>query len=188
MTRLPALLLAALAAACSAAPLEDPQGALARMEGLAAEGRDEEASELANRIVASPDVSAQDRAEAAFQGGEIEMARGRHARAFEQYRYVLENAPWSTHASTIEKRLFEIGRIMLFDESYSGFFDDRGRGVDALETLVAHFRSSDRADDALKLVGDYFASDEVGEYAEATLSYLRVVDEYPESEWAERCL
>jgi len=35
-------------------------------------------------------------------------------------------------------------------------------------------------------VGDYFAGQD--EFAEAALSYLRVADEYPDGEWAERCL
>jgi outer membrane protein assembly factor BamD (BamD/ComL family) len=101
---------------------------------------------------------------------------------------VLESAPWSTHALVIEQRLYTIGQVMLFGEEYDGFFSDRGRGVDALETLAAHFRASERADDALKLVGDYFASEDQAEWGEAALSYLRVADEYPQSEWAERCL
>jgi len=146
----------------------------------------EDAAELGGVVTESEEVDPKDRAEAAFIAGEAEMALGHDVKAFAHYRYVLENAPWSEHALAIEQRLFEIGNRMLFGEEYSGWFDDRGRGVEALETLQAHFRSSDRADDALKLVADYFASED--EFAEAALAYLRVADEYPDSEWAERSL
>lgn len=175
-------------AACASQPLGDPATARARAEALAAEGEHEELSELGERVRVSPDVPAEDKAEVVFLAAEAEFARGRHGAAFERYRWVLENAPWSTHAAAIEGRLFESGQVMLFGEEYSGWFDDRGRGVDVLETLAAHFRASERADDALKLVGDYFADPEVGAFGEASLSYLRVVEEYPGSEWAERCL
>jgi len=183
-----AVLLAAVAAACVGQPLGDPTSARARVEALQAEGRLEDAAELGERVLLSPDVPAEDKAEVAFLAGEAQFARGRHGAAFGHYRWVLENAPWSAHAAAIEARLFESGKVMLFGEEYSGWFDDRGKGVDVLETLAAHFRASERADDALKLVGDYFADDEVEAWGEASLSYLRVVDEYPGSEWAERCL
>jgi tetratricopeptide (TPR) repeat protein len=182
-----AALLATLAA-CASQPLGDPSTARARAEALAAEGEHEDLAELGERVLQSPEVSAEDKAEVAFLAAEAEFARGRHGAAFERYRWVLENAPWSAHAAAIEGRLFESGQVMLFGEEYSGWFDDRGKGVDVLETLAAHFRASDRADDALKLVGDYFADPEVKAWGEASLSYLRVVDEYPGSEWAERCL
>ena len=182
------LLLAALLplAACASEPLGDPETALARVQSYMSTQDFEDAAELGGTLVESEEADPKDRAEGAFIAGEAEMALGHDVKAFARYRYVLENAPWSEHALAIERRLFEIGNRMLFGEEYSGWFDDRGRGVEALETLQAHFRSSDRADDALKLVGDYFADED--EFAEAALAYLRVADEYPDSEWAERCL
>ncbi len=132
----------------------------------------------------SADVPSTDRAEGAFLAGEAEHALGREGAAFDRYRWVLENAPWSEHAAVIEDRLFVIGQTMLFGPEYSGWFDDRGRGVEVLETLAAHFRASEHADDALKLVGDYFAGPEVADWGDASAAYLRVYDEYPDSEWA----
>lgn len=182
------LLLAAACAACATPSVGDPATVRARAEALAAEGRHADVSGLGEAVLQSPDVDPDDKAEVAFLAGEAESARGRMGAAFERYRWVLENAPWSEHAAAIEARLFEAGKVMLFGEEYSGWFDDRGRGVEVLETLVAHFRASPRADDALKLVGDYFAGEDVQAWGEASLSYLRVADEYPDSEWAERCL
>lgn len=182
-------LLAVLAcAACTGPSLADPGGARARAEALAAEGAYADLADLGERVLLSPEVVPDDKAEVAFLAGEAEFARRRLGAAFERYRWVLENAPWSPHAAVIEGRLFESGKVMLFGEEYSGWFDDRGRGVEVLETLVAHFRASPRADDALKLVGDWFAGEEVQAWGEASLAYLRVADEYPDSEWAERCL
>src|SRR5262249_477803 len=65
------------------------------------------------------------------------------------------------------------------------WFSDRSRGVEAFETLAAHFRSSERADDALKLCGDYYAGDDVRDWGEAALHYLRVADEYPDTDCAQ---
>jgi tetratricopeptide (TPR) repeat protein len=182
------VLVLVLAAGCSGPQLGDPHTALERVRELVAAGETDEAAELGGVLVASEEASPEDRAEAAFLAGEAEMQLGRPVKAFERYRYVLENAPWSTHAIAIENRLLEIGKLMLFSDEYGGFFSDRGRGVDALETLAAHFRASEQADDALKLVGDYFAGPDVEEWGEAALSYQRVADEFPQSEWAERCL
>jgi outer membrane protein assembly factor BamD (BamD/ComL family) len=183
-----ALLAALLLAACSGPPLGEPSTALARLKDMEADGDLKGVSGLGERITKSTDVSSADRAEAAFMAGEAEHARGREGAAFDRYRWVLENAPWSEHAAVIESRLFEIGKTMLFGSSYSGWFDDRARGVEVLETLAVHFRASDHADDALKMVGDYFSGEDVAAWGEASLAYLRVADEYPDSEWAERCL
>jgi tetratricopeptide (TPR) repeat protein len=180
--------LLAVLAACSGPALGDPSTVLQRMQDLQAEGETDDVAELGQRAVASPEVPSEDRAEAAYLAGEAEYALGHYGAAFERYRWILENAPWSEHVTALEDRLFEMGRTMLFGEEYSGWFDDRGRGVELLETLAAHFRASPRADDALRMVGDYFASDDVQAWGEASLSYLRVADEYPDSEWAERCL
>ena len=186
LSRLAVVLLPLAAAACASEPLGDPATALARVQAYQAQGDIKEVAELGGTLAESEEADPKDRAEGAFLAGEAEMELGHLEKAFGRYRYVLENAPWSEHALAIEKRLFEIGQRMLLSDEYSGWFDDRGRGVEALETLQAHFRSSDKADDALKMVGDYFATEE--EYPEAALAYLRVADEYPDSEWAERCL
>ncbi len=183
-----ALVLVLLSAGCASEPLGDPTTALARVQALQQQGDTKAVAKLAGRVAESQLASAADRAEAAFLAGEAELALGEHAKAFERYRYILENAPWSSHAAVIEDRLYEIGKTLLFSDEYSGWFSDRTRGVDALETLTAHYRSSDRADDALKLCGDYYAGDDVRDWGEASLHYLRVADEYPDSEWAERCL
>jgi hypothetical protein len=187
-TRLALVMALTLAGGCVSQPLGDVDTALARVQALQAEGDTEAVAELGGRIAESGDAKASDRAEAAWLAAEAEFALGEHGKAFQRYRYVLENAPWSTHAAEVEGRLFAIGQAFFDSPEYGGWFSDRARGVDALETLQAHFRTSDRADDALKLVGDYFARDEVAEYGEASLVYERVAEEYPESEWAERCL
>jgi hypothetical protein len=188
----PPLVLAALLGAglagCGSVPLGEPTTALDRVRALQEQGDTKGVAKLGGKLAESTEASAADRAEGAFLAGEAEMALGEEAKAFIRYRYILENAPWSTHAAAIEKRLFEIGNTLLFSDRYSGWFSDRTRGVDAFETLAAHFRSSDKADDALKLCGDYFAGPDLEEWSEAASHYLRVADEYPESEWAERCL
>ena len=152
-------------------------------------GNVEGAAILAHEVRIDTSESKEERAEAAWVAGEASLAEGRHREAFLNYRYILENAPWHDRIGDIEDRLLVIGDAFLNDEQYGGtFFDDRGRGVEALETLQAHFRRSENADDALLTVADYFARDDVREYIEAALSYEQLVNEYPESEWVEKAL
>jgi hypothetical protein len=183
-----AVALAGLAAACGGVPLGDPTTAMARLREANDQGETKKVAGLGDTIRKSTELTFEDRAEAAFLAAEAEVAREDLGAAFDDYRWILENAPWSEHVDVIEDRLFTIGKTMLFGEEYSGWFDDRGRGVEVMETLAAHYRASDKADDALRMVGDYFASDDVRAWGEASMSYLRVADEFPDSEWAERCL
>lgn len=160
--------------------------------------RHEEALEFAEAVLEQRDEEAgaddvtrpgtQAEGEAAWIGAESALALGRHLKAFRLYKRVLESAPWLPQAAVIEERLYQIGLAFLYDDEYGGWFDSRARGVEVLETLQVHFRRSDLADDALRHVGDYFASDEVREYTEAALVYERLQREYPDSEWAERSL
>lgn len=190
MSRWPwfAVACAGLAAACGGVPLGDPTTAMARLHEAQDQGETKQVAGLGETIRKSTELTFEDRAEAAFLAAEAEVEREELGAAFDDYRWILENAPWSEHVDVIEDRLFTIGKTMLFGEEYAGWFDDRGRGVEVMETLAAHYRASDKADDALRLVGDYFASDDVRAWGEASLSYLRVADEFPDSEWAERCL
>jgi len=182
------LALALAALGCVSEPLGDPKTALARLEALKAEGDTDGVAELGGYLAEAKDAPPPDRAEGAFLAGEADYELGELSKAFQRYRYVLENAPWSRHAAEIEVRLFAIGQAFFDDPKYGGWFGDRARGVEVMETLQAHFRTSERADDALKLVGDYFAREDVANYGEASLVYERVAEEYPSSEWAERCL
>ncbi len=152
-------------------------------------GNAEGAAILATEVRVDTSASKEERAEAAWLAGEASLAEGEHREAFINYRYILENAPWHERTGDIEDRLLVIADAFLNDEKYGGtFFEDRGRGVEALETLQAHFRRSENADDALLQVADYFARDEVAEYIEAAVAYERLVDEYPGSEWVEKAL
>lgn len=152
-------------------------------------GNPEGAAILADEIRADEQADKQERAEAAWLAAEAHFALGEHREAFINYRYILENAPWHEHIGEIEQRLMAIGEAFLNDPRYGGtFFSDRGRGVEAYETLQAHFRRSPRADDALLAVADYFARDDVADYIEAALTYERLVEEYPDSEWIEKAV
>lgn len=136
-----------------------------------------------------PPLTSADEAEAAFIAGEARNALGDHEKAFEHYKHLLETAPWSPHVNKLESRLYQIGLALLYEPQYDGWiFDSRGRGVEVMTTLQVHFRRSDLADDALRHVADYFASEPVQEWLEASLTYEQLFKEYPDSEWAERSL
>ncbi|MFT7462600.1 MAG: tetratricopeptide (TPR) repeat protein [Pseudohongiellaceae bacterium] len=155
------------------------------------EERFEQASDLAEAVLMGDfeeTFSAEALAEAAWVAAEAEMALGLDVKAFKNYRQLLETAPWSPHVVSIERRLFEIGERLLYDERYGGFFDSRGRGVEVLTLLQVHYRHSDLADDALRDIAAYFASEGIEEWLEASLTYEQLFDEYPDSEWAERSL
>ena len=155
------------------------------------EGAFEEAAALSEAVLdgdLEETWSAEALAEAAWLAAESEMVLGLEVKAFKNYRTLLETAPWSPHVVAIERRLFEIGERLLYDERYGGFFDSRGRGVEVMTLLQVHYRHSDLADDALRHVADYFASEEIEEWLEASLTYEQLVEDYPESEWAELSL
>lgn len=187
--RLPLILVlcAALVACRSARPLEgmnDFESAKVYAEW----GQYDKSLELAERAVEDDELDPDQEADANFLAAESALALGLHLRALRLYRKVLENAPWSPNVADIELRLYEIGVAFLTLDEYGGFFDSRARGVEALEMLQAHFRRSDKADDALRLVGDYFGREDVREWLEAAITNERLFREYPDSEWAERAL
>jgi tetratricopeptide (TPR) repeat protein len=182
------LLLCAVLAACgSTRPLEgmdDFESAKTFFEW----GQYEKAFELAERAVEDDELGPDGEADANFIAAESALALGNHLKAFRLYRKVLEDAPWSPHVADIEFRLYEIGIAFLTLDKYGGWFDSRARGVEVLETLQAHYRRSDLADDALRLVGDYFGQEDVREWLEAAITHEQLYREYPDSEWAERSL
>ncbi len=152
-----------------------------------AEGDFESASRWAGRVADDTDAGLPVRAEAAWIAAEADLARGEDVKALRRYRWILENAPWSESVGMIEDRLFELGEIFFHDPRHeSWFFGSRNRGVEAFETLQAHFRRSDRADDALKAVGDYFVSEK--DWYQAGLTFEELWEEYPDSEWSEYAL
>lgn len=196
MKALVGVVLAAGIATAGGCAVTIPEGVdrLEAVQAFAAAERHEDALEVAEDILEDdenadgdePRLSRLERADLWFTAAESALALGQHRKAYTYYRLLLENAPWSTYTAVIEDRLFSIGTTFLYDEDYGGFFDDRDRGVEVLETLAVHFHRSDQADDALRHVADHFAREE--EWIEASMAYERVWREYPDSEWAERSL
>ncbi len=181
------LLCSALAACSSVRPLEgmdELESARTYLEW----GRHDEALDLAERVLVDRNLELDIEADANFIAAEAALALGRHLKAYRLYREVLENAPWSPHVVDIEDRLYEIGVAFLALEEYGGWFDSRSRGVEALESLQAHYRQGDWADESLRLVGDYFGREDVREWLEAALTHEQLYRQYPESKWAERSL
>lgn len=160
--------------------LDDARGALADGDG-------DRAAAIAEALI-EEGLPREDEAEARFVAGEGRLARGDDVEALQHYLWILENAPWSPHSAALEERLYRLGVAFLREERYGGLFGERGRGVEALETLQVHYSRSPRADDALRLVADHFSSDEVRDYEEGAHVYERLVEEYPNSEWIERAL
>jgi len=191
----PAILLLLAAAACGSPPLVEGMDRLESARRYLELERYDDAFDLSEELL-DPDFEEDDgskpgleaRGEASYIAAESALALGKHLKAFRRYRDVLENAPWSPHAAAIEERLYEIGLVFFYDDEYGGWFDSRSRGVEVMETLQVHYRRSDLADDALRHVGDYFASEDVLELTEAALVYEQLFREYPDSEWAERSL
>lgn len=191
MIRLGLLALALLPLAGCFAPKPLPgMGLLETAQTYLDEQRYDDAAEAAEWLLEEdqkPPLSAGDEAEAAWIAGESRLALEDHEKAFKHFKRLLETAPWSPHAALLERRFFDIGMALLYDPRYDGWvFDSHARGVEVMTALQVHFRRSDLADDALRHVADYFASDE--EWLEASLSYEQLFDEYPDSEWAERAL
>jgi len=185
------ILLVTLLSGCSLPPLFPNADAMESARIYYERGAMEQAAELAESVLLAEREqlwSGEVLAEAAWLAAEAELVLGLDIKAFKNYRRILETAPWSPNVVAIERRLFEIGERLLYDERYGGFFDSRGRGVEVMTLLQVYFRHSDLADDALRHVADYFTNEGVEEWFEASLTYEQLVDEYPDSEWAERAL
>ncbi|MDG2148580.1 MAG: outer membrane protein assembly factor BamD [Planctomycetota bacterium] len=175
-------------ASCSSARRLEGMDDFESAETYAEWGQYEDALELAEKAVSQGDLSPEQEADANNLAADSALALGRYLKALRLYRKVLEQAPWSPHVANIEFRLYEIGVAFLTLPQFGGWFDSRGRGVEALETLQAHYRRSELADDALRLVADYFGREDVREWLEAAITNEKLFLEYPESEWAERSL
>ena len=182
------LLLCAGMAGCSSAHRLEGMDDFQSAETYAEWGQYEAALELAEKAVLQGNLSPDQEADANYLAADSALALGRYLKALRLYRKVLEQAPWSPHVADIEFRLYEIGVAFLTLPEFGGWFDSRGRGVEALETLQAHYRRSELADDALRLVADYFGQEDVREWLEAAITNEQLFFEYPESEWAERSL
>ena len=124
--------------------------------------------------------------EALYIAGEASFQDGSLWDAFEYYREILLRFRTSGYIDKIPPRLYRIGTSYL--ERKGGFwgsiFHPRGKGVKIMDYLVAHFRRIDLADDALLAVADYYYGDE--KWEDAAMYYIRLVKEYPASEWVEK--
>lgn len=181
----------ALLTACSGPPLLDGADHIESARLYRGLGDLESAAELAEIAIDDHDDLGLDSravAEATWIAAECRFEQGEDVAAARHYRWLLESAPYSPHLTAIESRLFTLGERLLYDEKHGGWFDDRGRGVEVMTLVQVHFSRSDRADDALRHVADYFASEDVEEWDEASRTYYQLFDEYPASEWAERSL
>jgi len=192
MTRAACTLALALALTACGAPRPLPgMDHLRSAEFELGQQRFERAQEFAEAALdeeVAGEIPAADKAEAHWVAAEAAFAQGRHLKAFRHYKSLLETAPSSERVVAVEDRLFELGEIYFFDPEYGGWFDSRARGVEVFETLQINFAQSDQADDALRRIGEYFASDDVENWREAALTFEQLYREYPTSEWAERSL
>lgn len=180
-----------LLAACSAPPLLPGADHLESARLYRELGRLEEAADLAEHAIDEEDelgLDSRELAEATWLAAETRFELGDDLEASRHYRWLLESAPYSPHLSAVEGRLHTLGERMLYDEKHGGFFHDRDRGVEVMTLVQVHFSRSDRADDALRHIADYFASEGVEEWEEASRTYFQIYEEYPASEWAERAL
>lgn len=185
-------LFVAVLAGCSSVDLPEGSDRLQAAGTFLDGGQHDEALDLALDII-DPNIGAppapREKAEAHWIAAESALALERLELALKHYRELLEVAPWSPRTAAIEPRLYEVGTRLLTEDQYGGvFFSSRDEGVLALETLQIHFSRSELADDALLHVADHYASEEIDDPYQASFSYLRLYEQYADSEWAEKAL
>ncbi len=145
----------------------------------------EKAAELAEKIIecpAHPDVTP----EALFLAGRARLHHEQRRKAFEHYRTLLHDYPLSARVPEIEREIFEIGQWYLNREPsflFGHLFTGRSRGVEVLREFQAAYPQSERADDALILMGDFRFGEK--EYDLAALHYGDLAKNYSKSEWAD---
>jgi outer membrane protein assembly factor BamD (BamD/ComL family) len=145
------------------------------------EGVDELTEELTSRV-----LEADAHQEALYYSGEALYALEERKDAFRSYQTLLEDYPYSDYLPAVQKHVFEIGEFYLAGEMsvvFKDLFSGRPFGVEVMREFAVAYPFSDLADDALERVAAYHFSR--AEYDLASARYQHVVDDHPDSEWAD---
>ncbi|GIW71558.1 MAG: hypothetical protein KatS3mg102_1100 [Planctomycetota bacterium] len=169
-----------------AAPPPAPSPAeidLAAAEALRAAGRHEDALGWYERAIERG--SGQVRAQALFGAGEAELALGRHYEAYLRFdRLLREHADFPALGRAIQ-RSYEIGVAFIEGKARRPWLCWQVRspalGAEILARLVDNYQEN-YFDYALLLIGDHHFAE--GEWRRAADAYLRLEQEFPDSEWA----
>lgn len=122
--------------------------------------------------------------ESLFLAGRGRFLCGREKAAFRHDEELIQDYPYSRFLPLIEGDVYTIGRHALAGKPgwlFGDLFSGRPFGVEVLRLFTTTFTASDRADDALNLVADYYFGRE--EYDFAGDKYDLIVRQHPDSEW-----
>ncbi len=123
-------------------------------------------------------------ADARFHEAESRYGGENFRGAFELYKRYLDKHPLSAHASTIQRRVYDIGvyTIQTGKRGRLGIFKFADDGVEMLDFLVGAFPHGDLSDDALMYAAEYEI--EAEKHLRAIGHLHDLVEFYPGSEWA----
>jgi outer membrane assembly lipoprotein YfiO len=170
----------------SAAPDGAPSGWLSAARADYDAGRYAEAAERLRRGTRLGTRGLQNE-EGLFLLGESLFRAGEYEEAYFAYRRFLEQYGDSPRHEEVTGRCFEIGRRYAQGEALTTTLGIEGTdyhfGRDVLRAFQHENDRHSLADDAMHLCAESYFSE--GEYEQAITNWLRLLQEYPESEWAQ---
>lgn len=124
--------------------------------------------------------------DAQFAIGRCYEDQGGLYRAYKEYQIVVDKYPFSELSAEIVKKQYGIGVRLLEGEGKGGFLKALGGGeydvVDVFKTVIKNAPYGDLAPQAQYKIGLYLLEKDL--YQEARDELEKVVNDYPESEWA----
>lgn len=114
-------------------------------------------------------------------------AQGKVFEAFKEYQTVIDKYPFSELAATIVSRQYEIGNKLLENANNRGKFIDALSGadfnvIDVYKTVIKNAPYGELAAPSQYKIGLYLQEKQL--YQEARDELEKVINDYPESEWA----
>jgi outer membrane assembly lipoprotein YfiO len=130
---------------------------------------------------------AREAAEAQFYLGVMQEEQGNLFKAFEEYQVVIEKYPFSERAASIVKRQYEMGIELLEGKEEKSKFMDSITGadydvVDIFRTVITNAPYGEYAAVSQYKIGIYLLEKQL--YQEARDEFEKLVNDYPNDEWA----
>ncbi|OGX23658.1 MAG: hypothetical protein A3D10_06960 [Omnitrophica WOR_2 bacterium RIFCSPHIGHO2_02_FULL_48_11] len=165
---------------------ETPQEQLAYVKEIFDTKEYKKAVEEANKLIKNY-PKAREAADAQYYIGLSQETQGQLYEAFKSYQVIVDKYPFSDRAPEIVKRQYEIGnQLMEGDEQKNAFMDAMAGGdyniVEVFRKVIKNAPYGELAAPSQYKIGLYLLGKQL--YQEARDELEKVINDYPDSEWA----
>ena len=165
---------------------EPPQEQLAYVKEIFDTKEYKKAVEEANKLIKNY-PKAREAADAQYYIGLSQETQGQLYEAFKSYQVIVDKYPFSDRAPEIVKRQYEIGnQLMEGDEQKNAFMDAMAGGdyniVEVFRKVIKNAPYGELAAPSQYKIGLYLLGKQL--YQEARDELEKVINDYPDSEWA----